>query len=71
MSLAAKLFRHKDFENILEGEITETGVGLVLRRQLSDLRRLFRFRFGRRKNVAVTAVSDSAETTGRKEVKDK
>lgn len=59
MSLAAKLFRHKDFENILEGEITETGVGLVLRRQLSNLNRLFRFRFGRRRNTT-TEKTDSA-----------
>lgn len=58
-SFIAKLFRHKDFENILEGEITETGVGLVLRRQLSNLNRLFRMRFGRRKPAPAPAATDS------------
>ena len=62
MSLAAKLFRHKDFENILEGEITETGVGIVLRRRLSDLRRLFRFRFGKRRGQ--TPVKLEADSVG-------
>ncbi len=35
MSLNARLFRHTGFESILEGEITETGVGLSLRRRLA------------------------------------
>ncbi|MDE7349602.1 MAG: translocation/assembly module TamB [Muribaculaceae bacterium] len=35
MSLNAKLFRHTGFESVLEGEITETGVGLNLRRRLA------------------------------------
>ncbi len=35
MSLNARLFRHTGFESILEGEITETGVGLTLRRRLA------------------------------------
>lgn len=35
MSLNAKLFRHTGFESVLEGEITETGVGLSLRRRLA------------------------------------
>lgn len=35
MSLNAKLYRHTGFESVLEGEITETGVGLSLRRRLA------------------------------------
>lgn len=38
-----RLFRHTGFESILEGEVTETGVGFVMRRKLSNLRSLFRF----------------------------
>lgn len=37
-----RLFRHTGYESILEGEITETGVGFVMKRRLSDLRELFR-----------------------------
>lgn len=35
MSLNAKLYRHTGFESVLEGEITETGLGLSLRRRLA------------------------------------
>ena len=35
MSLNAKLYRHSGYESVLEGEITETGVGLNLRRRLA------------------------------------
>ena len=37
-----KLFRETDFESILEGEITETGVGFVIRKRISRLGDLFR-----------------------------
>ncbi len=43
MSLAGKLYRHYGYENILEGEITEMGLGLILRRRLSRLTELFHF----------------------------
>ncbi|MDO4336208.1 MAG: translocation/assembly module TamB domain-containing protein [Bacteroidales bacterium] len=36
-----RLFRHTGYESILEGEITETGGGFVLKRRLSTLRDLF------------------------------
>lgn len=39
-----KLFHTKNYESILEGEITETGVGLVLRRKVNRLGELFIFR---------------------------
>ena len=50
MTMYARLVRHTGFESILEGEITETGVGFVMKRRLSSLRGLFRF--GRRRKAA-------------------
>ena len=43
MSLNARLFRHTGFESVLEGEITETGVGLSLRRRLAYFTELTHF----------------------------
>ena len=37
-----KVFRHTGYESILEGEITETGVGFVIRKRISRLGDLFR-----------------------------
>ncbi len=42
-SMYVKLFRHTGYESILEGEITQTGVGFVYRRKLSTLRDMFRW----------------------------
>ncbi|MGL5272534.1 MAG: translocation/assembly module TamB domain-containing protein, partial [Phocaeicola sp.] len=39
-----KLFHEKNYESILEGEIVETGVGLVLHRKMSRLDELFIFK---------------------------
>ncbi|MDE6670514.1 MAG: hypothetical protein K2K26_12665, partial [Muribaculaceae bacterium] len=44
LSMYVSLFRRNDYESILEGEVTETGVGFVMRRRLSNLRSLFRFK---------------------------
>ncbi len=41
-SVYLRVFRHTNYESILEGEITETGVGIVLRKRLSRLGELFR-----------------------------
>lgn len=38
-----KLFRHTEYESILEGEITETGGGFVWRRKIASWRDMFRF----------------------------
>ena len=43
-SMYVRLFRHTGYESILEGEITQTGVGFVLKRRLDSLRDLFRRR---------------------------
>lgn len=42
-SMYLRLFRHVGYESILEGEITQTGVGFVLKRKLNTLRDIFRF----------------------------
>lgn len=42
-SMYIRLFRHTGYESILEGEITQTGVGFVYKRKLRTLRDLFRF----------------------------
>lgn len=58
LSMYLKLFRHNGFESIVEGEITETGVGFVMRRRMSNLRQLFRFHRSRKKQDA-PATADS------------
>ena len=39
-----RAFHNKNYESVLDGEITETGVGLVLRRKMDKLGELFIFR---------------------------
>ncbi len=39
-----KLFRKTNFENVLEGQVTETGFAYVLKRKMTDLRNLFKFK---------------------------
>ena len=51
-SMYLRLFRHTGYESILEGEVTETGVGFAMKRKLANLRNLFRF--GRRKKAITT-----------------
>lgn len=51
-----KLFYDRNYESLLEGEIIETGVGLVLRRKVLHLRELFDFR-----KKKVQPVSESPE----------
>lgn len=46
-----KLFHDKNYESLLEGEITETGVGIVLRRKMLHLRELFYFKKNKAKPV--------------------
>lgn len=43
-TMYVRLFRHTGFESILEGEVTQTGVGFVYKRKLRTLRNLFRRR---------------------------
>lgn len=43
-SMYVRIFRHTGFESILEGEITQTGVGFVYRRKIENLKSMFRWR---------------------------
>ena len=42
-----RLFRHQSYENVLEGQVTETGVAYVLKLKLTDLKKLFTFKHSR------------------------
>lgn len=42
-SMYVRIFRHTGYESILEGEVTQTGVGFVYRRKLRSLRDMFRW----------------------------
>ena len=46
-----KLFHDKNYESILEGEVTETGAGIVLKRKMRSWHELFNFRKTRVKPV--------------------
>ena len=50
-----RVFHNKNYESVLDGEITETGAGLVLRRKMDRLGELFIFR---RKRPAPPAEGD-------------
>jgi hypothetical protein len=41
-NMYVKVFRQKNYENIIEGEITETGGGFLFRKQVGSLLDLFR-----------------------------
>lgn len=48
-SMYIRLFRHTGYESILEGEVTQTGVGFVMSRKINRLGDLFIFRKNRKK----------------------
>lgn len=60
LNMSVKLFRHTGYESILEGEVTETGGGFVMKRKLNNLLHLFRFR--RKKN------KENSDTTAVREI---
>ncbi|MDE6153110.1 MAG: translocation/assembly module TamB, partial [Muribaculaceae bacterium] len=59
-SMYIKIFRHTGYESILEGEITQTGVGFVYKRKLRRLSDLFKPLYRRPKNVEVPADNKKA-----------
>ncbi len=65
MSLNARLFRHTGYESVLEGEITETGVGLSLRRRLAYFTEITHFGLSKlwknrhKKNILLPSATDS------------
>ncbi len=54
-----KLFHDRNYESILEGDIMETGAGVVLRKKMLHLRELFNFR---KKKVAPVPEDEPHET---------
>lgn len=40
-SMYVRIFRHTGYESILEGEVTQTGVGFVFKKKLNSLRNIF------------------------------
>ena len=48
-SMYVRIFRHTGYESILEGEITQTGVGFVYKRKINRLSDMFRWARRRRK----------------------
>lgn len=66
-SMYVRLFRHVGYESILEGEITQTGVGFVIKRKLTTLRDIFRFSPRILKSSATDSVdSDSLKPSSHK-----
>lgn len=63
-TMNVRVFRHTGFESILEGEITEMGVGFVYRRKMRRLSELFKpFNFLKKKDTAPSAAADTTEAT--------
>ena len=60
-TMVVRIFRHTGYESILEGEITQTGVGFVYKKKLRRLKDMFRFR-RRRKAAQPTEVTAPADT---------
>ena len=59
LNMYFKLFRHSDFESILEGEITEMGAGFVLKHRIANFYHLFR---PVKRNKPTTAPDDSIDS---------
>lgn len=50
-----RLFHNKNYESILEGEITETGAGIVLRKKMRKLKELFIFKRKKKQEIESTS----------------
>ncbi|MDE6801879.1 MAG: translocation/assembly module TamB, partial [Muribaculaceae bacterium] len=59
-SMYVKIFRHTGYESILEGEVTQTGVGFVYKRKLRNMLDLFRPMSYFRKLIARKAAEKAA-----------
>lgn len=59
-TMYVRIFRHTGYESILEGEITQTGVGFVFKRKLTTLRDVFR---RRKKAHAAAGNNDTTKET--------
>lgn len=54
-SMYVRIFRHTGYESILEGEVTQTGVGFVVKRRINRLGDLFNFLRPRRRKATAPA----------------
>jgi hypothetical protein len=59
-TMIVKIFRHTGYESILEGEITQTGVGFEYRRKIRRISDMFRWR--KRRNTAQTQTQSETQT---------
>lgn len=59
-SMYIRIFRHTGYESILEGEVTQTGVGFVYRRKLRTLRDMFRWALPSKDNDKAPAPAAAA-----------
>ncbi len=66
-----RVFRHTGFESILEGEITEMGVGFTYRRKLNSLRPYFDFLFPSRRRARKAIEKAEAEEKAKAEAQEK
>lgn len=48
-TMYVRIFRHTGYESILEGEITQTGVGFVYKKKINRIKDMFRWRRRKRK----------------------
>ena len=53
-----KLFHDKKYANVLEGEVTETGAGIVLKKKVSRIKDLFIFQRKKKKNENVVETEE-------------
>jgi hypothetical protein len=62
-TMSVKLFRHTGYESVLEGEVTQTGVGFVYKRKLHSLKDLFRWgeSSAQKRQVATKPEEDAKE----------
>ena len=62
-SMYVKVFRHVGYESVLEGEVTQTGVGFVYKRKLHSLKDLFRWgeSSAQKRQVATKPEEDAKE----------
>lgn len=63
-----RLFRHTGYESVLEGEITEMGIAYVLKRKVSDLRHLFRYK-SKERMLRDSIAAEEAKARREKEAK--
>lgn len=61
-TMYVKIFRHTGYESIIEGEVTETGVGFVYKKRLRHLRDLFRRGRSRKSNADAQETETQATT---------